>query len=124
MTPWPLPCYGEILFSGHLQYDGNTSNARSVSSRGLRVRRRPQSIPGIAEILNMGGGGVKQIEIQPDPLPDAGQWDISSRNWKASRSQKHQLRVDSSPAPREIMVRNLSMTVQLDDIAGHRHQTR
>jgi Cu/Ag efflux pump CusA len=30
------------------------------------IKRRLQSISGIAEILNM-GGGVKQIEIQPDP---------------------------------------------------------
>jgi Cu/Ag efflux pump CusA len=31
------------------------------------MKRRLQSIPGIAEILNM-GGGVKRIEIQPDPF--------------------------------------------------------
>jgi Cu/Ag efflux pump CusA len=30
------------------------------------IKRRLQSISGIAEILNM-GGGVKQIEVQPDP---------------------------------------------------------
>ena len=30
------------------------------------IKRRLQSISGIAEILNM-GGGVKQIEIQPNP---------------------------------------------------------
>ncbi len=30
------------------------------------IKRRLQSISGIAEILNM-GGGVKQVEIQPDP---------------------------------------------------------
>jgi Cu/Ag efflux pump CusA len=36
------------------------------------IKRRLQSISGIAEILNM-GGGVKRIEIQPDPLQDAGQ---------------------------------------------------
>ena len=40
------------------------SDVRSMAD--WTIKRRLQSISGIAEILNM-GGGVKQIEIQPDP---------------------------------------------------------
>ena len=40
------------------------SEVRSLAD--WTIKRRLQSISGIAEILNM-GGGVKQIEIQPDP---------------------------------------------------------
>ncbi len=77
------------------------------------IKRRLQSIPGIAEVLNM-GGGIRQIEIQPDPV----------------RLQAHGIRLAELEAaaaaatgtatggflntgPAEIMVRNLAMTTDL-----------
>ncbi len=80
------------------------------------IRRRLQSISGIAEILNM-GGGVKQIEIRPDP----------------SKMQAHGVTYDEleraaaeaantttggflNTGSTEIMVRNLAMTVDLHDL--------
>ncbi len=80
------------------------------------IKRRLQSIPGIAEILNM-GGGIRQIEIRPDPF----------------RMQAHHVSYDEletaarqaagtttggfiSPGSTEIMVRNLAMTTDPEAI--------
>lgn len=90
------------------------SEVRSIAD--WVIKRRLQSIPGIAEVLNM-GGGIKQIEVQPDPY----------------RMQAHQVRFEEletavaqaantttggflSTGPTEIMVRNLAMTTDLDAI--------
>jgi CzcA family heavy metal efflux pump len=81
------------------------------------IKRRLQSISGIAEILNM-GGGVKQIEIQPDPFR-------MQANGIGFDELEHAAREAASTStggfintgPTEIMVRNLAMTTQLDDIA-------
>jgi CzcA family heavy metal efflux pump len=81
------------------------------------IKRRLQSVSGIAEILNM-GGGVKQIEIQPDPY----KMQANGVSW----DELEQAAVDSAntttggfinTGPTEIMVRNLAMTVELNDIA-------
>lgn len=80
------------------------------------VKRRLQSIPGIAEVLNM-GGGIKQVEVQPDPY----------------RMQAHGVSFDElsnavavaantttggflSAGSKEIMIRNLAMTTDLNAI--------
>ena len=87
------------------------SEVRSLAD--WTIKRRLQSIPGIAEVLNM-GGGIKQIEIQPDPY----------------RMQAHGVSFDELSAaaaaaattttggflntgPTEIMIRNLAMTTDL-----------
>ncbi|MFD2256520.1 efflux RND transporter permease subunit [Luteolibacter algae] len=81
------------------------------------IKRRLQSISGIAEILNM-GGGVRQIEIQPDPnrmyanKVSFEELEIAAEN-AATRTTGGFL----NTGPTEIMVRNLAMTVQLEDIA-------
>ena len=81
------------------------------------IKRRLQSISGVAEVLNM-GGGIKRIEIQPDPLKMQAS-DISleeleeaARN-AASTTTGGFLTTGST----EIMVRNLAMSVELRDIA-------
>ena len=57
---------------GEIMLVGMSSADQSIEPRDIRtladwtVRRRLQSISGIAEVLAM-GGGVKQIHIQPDP---------------------------------------------------------
>ncbi|MBC7979709.1 MAG: efflux RND transporter permease subunit, partial [Armatimonadetes bacterium] len=81
------------------------------------IKRRLQGISGIAEILNM-GGGVRQIEIQPDPnrmlanKVSFEELESAARN-AATRSSGGFL----NSGPTEITVRNLAMTVQLDDIS-------
>jgi len=82
------------------------------------IRRRLLSVPGIAEILNM-GGGVRQIEVQPDP------WRMQAHGVTFEELEKAAAEAASATTggfltsgPAEIMVRNLAMTTQLDDLAG------
>ncbi len=81
------------------------------------IRRRLQGIPGIAEILNM-GGGVKRVEIQPDPYKMQANGVTLAELEEAAREAANTTTggfINSGPT--EIMVRNLAMTVNLDDIA-------
>ncbi|WP_193214265.1 efflux RND transporter permease subunit [Luteolibacter marinus] len=82
------------------------------------IKRRLQSVPGIAEILNM-GGGVRQIEIQPDPNRMYAN-DVSFEELEAAAENAVNRTTGGflNTGPTEIMVRNLAMTVQLDDIAN------
>jgi CzcA family heavy metal efflux pump len=81
------------------------------------IRRRLQSIPGIAEILNM-GGGVKRIEVQPDParLQAHG---VSLEELATAVAQAASTTTGGflSTGSTEIMVRNLAMTTDLDALA-------
>lgn len=80
------------------------------------IKRRLQSVSGIAEILNM-GGGVKQVEIQPDPFRmqanDVGLDELEKAAQDAANTTTGGF---INTGPTEIMVRNLAMTVQLADI--------
>ncbi|MGC4072676.1 MAG: efflux RND transporter permease subunit [Nibricoccus sp.] len=80
------------------------------------IRRRLQSIPGIAEILNM-GGGVKRIEVQPDPYRMQAH-DVSVEELEAAIGKAASTTTGGflSTGPTEIMVRNLAMTTDLTEI--------
>jgi CzcA family heavy metal efflux pump len=81
------------------------------------IKRRLQSISGIAEILNM-GGGVKQIEIQPDPFRmQANDVRFDELTHAAGEAASTSTGGFINTGPTEIMVRNLAMTTQLEDIA-------
>jgi CzcA family heavy metal efflux pump len=91
------------------------SDVRSLAD--WTIKRRLQSVPGIAEILNM-GGGVKQIEVQPDP------WKMQAHGVSFAELEEAVAETAStttggflSTGPTEIMVRNLAMTTDLGDIA-------
>lgn len=81
------------------------------------IKRRLQSIPGIAEILNM-GGGVKQIEVQPDPYRlqahDASLAELEDAVTKAASTTTGGF---LTQGPREVMVRNLATTTDLGELA-------
>ena len=81
------------------------------------IKRRLQNIPGIAEILNM-GGGIKQIEVQPDPhrLQAHG---VSFAELEAAVAEAANTTTGGflNTGPTEIMVRNLAMTTDLKEIA-------
>lgn len=108
---------GEILLVGVKSNDGATlpMDVRTVADWNIRMRL--QTIPGVAEVLNM-GGGVKQAQVQPDP------WRMQA-NGVTIEELEQATRVAASnttggfidSGPREIMVRNLAMTVELDEIA-------
>src|SRR5690606_20838437 len=82
------------------------------------IRRRLQTIPGIAEILNM-GGGVRQIEVRPDP------YRLQAHDTAFAQLEPAVPHAAGTPtgrlieaAPTEIMVRNLAMTTDLAELAG------
>lgn len=80
------------------------------------LRRRLQSIPGIAEILNM-GGGVRQIEVQPDPYRLQAH-DVSLQELESAIAHAATTTTGGfiETGPTEVMVRNLAMTTDLTDI--------
>jgi len=57
---------GEIMLVGIYDPENDTNPRDLRTLADWTVRRRLQSIPGIAEVLAM-GGGIKQIHIQPNP---------------------------------------------------------
>jgi CzcA family heavy metal efflux pump len=109
---------GEILLVGIRSADGKVPAMEVRSLADWTVRKRLQSIPGIAEILNM-GGGVKQLQVLPDPHRMAAHGVTFDELKSAAREAAGNSTggfIDAGPT--EIMVRNLAMTVRLDDIAS------
>jgi CzcA family heavy metal efflux pump len=91
------------------------SDVRTIAD--WTIKRRLQSVPGIAEILNM-GGGVKQIEIQPDPYRmQANGISLAELETAASEAATTTTGGFINTGPTEIMVRNLAMSVELTDIS-------
>lgn len=116
MTP-VASLMGEILLVGIHSKDGKIPPREIRSLADWTVRRRLQSIPGIAEILNM-GGGVKQIEIQPDPYRmQANGVSFEDLEKAAGEAASTTTGGFINTGSTEIMVRNLAMSVQLEDIA-------
>jgi CzcA family heavy metal efflux pump len=121
MTP-VASLMGEILLVG-VRSTIKEGEAGYLPPREIRsladwtIKRRLQSVSGIAEILNM-GGGVKQIEIQPDPYMMQAN-DVSFDELEEAVTEAASTTTGGflNTGPTEIMVRNLAMTVELDDIA-------
>jgi CzcA family heavy metal efflux pump len=121
MTP-VASLMGEILLVG-VRSTIKEGEAGYLPPRDVRslvdwtIKRRLQSVSGIAEILNM-GGGVKQIEIQPDPFKmQANNVTYAELETAASGAANTTTGGFLNTGPTEIMVRNLAMTVELNDIA-------
>ncbi|MEN3940144.1 efflux RND transporter permease subunit [Prosthecobacter sp. SYSU 5D2] len=108
---------GEILLVGVRSTDGKVPAMEVRSLADWTIRRRLQAIPGIAEVLNM-GGGVKQLQIQPDPLKMQAHGVTFEDLERAVReSATNTTGGFLNAGPREIMVRNLAMTVNLEDFS-------
>ncbi|MHA3773076.1 efflux RND transporter permease subunit [Verrucomicrobiota bacterium sgz303538] len=108
---------GEILLVGVRSTDDKLPPREVRSLADWVIRPRLQSIPGIAEILNM-GGGIKQVQIQPDPhRMQAHEVTFEELESAAKEASSNSTGGFLTTGPQEIMVRNLAMTVQLDDIA-------
>jgi CzcA family heavy metal efflux pump len=107
---------GEILLVGIRSTDGKVLPMEVRSLADWTIKRRLQSIPGIAEILNM-GGGVKQMQVMPDPHRMAAH-EVTFEELKTAAKEAAGNSTGGfiNTGPTEIMVRNLAMTVQLDDI--------
>lgn len=107
---------GEILLIGVKSNDGKTlpMDVRTVADWTIRMRL--QAIPGVAEVLNM-GGGVKQAQVLPDP------WRMQANGVTIEELEQAVRKAASNTTggfidngPQEIMVRNLAMTVELSEI--------
>ena len=114
---------GEILLVG-LRCEIKEGEPGYLPPREIRaiadwtVRRRLQSISGVAEVLNM-GGGVQQVHIQPDPVRMQAHGVTLEELEKAAReSATNSTGGFISSGPQEIMVRNLAMTTELADIGN------
>ena len=109
---------GEILLVGLRSTDGKMAPMDLRTLADWTIRRRLQSISGVAEVLTI-GGGVKQIQVQPDPYRLAA-FDIQFEEVETavSRAAGNATSGYLQAGPREIMVRNLGMTTRLEDIAN------
>ncbi|HSP44049.1 MAG TPA: efflux RND transporter permease subunit [Luteolibacter sp.] len=108
---------GEVLLIGVKSTDGQTAPMDVRTVADWTIRMRLQAIPGVAEVLNM-GGGVKQAQVQPDP------WRMQANGVTIEELEQAVREATSNTTggfidsgPQEIMVRNLAMSVELDDIA-------
>jgi CzcA family heavy metal efflux pump len=108
---------GEVLLIGVQSTDGKTAPMDVRTTADWTIRTRLQAIPGVAEVLNM-GGGVKQAQVQPDP------WRMQANGVTIEELEQavREAAMNSTggfidSGPQEIMVRNLAMTVELNDLA-------
>lgn len=121
ITPYMTPVaslMGEILLIGVTDPTGKTDprDIRTIAdwtlSKGIR------SVPGIAEVLAM-GGGVKQLHIQPRPNEMLA-LDVTFEEIReaAAGAVSNTTGGFLTESAQEIMVRNLAMTTSLDDLAN------
>ncbi|MEZ5325360.1 MAG: efflux RND transporter permease subunit [Verrucomicrobiales bacterium] len=119
VTPYMTPVaslMGDIMMVGLRDPSGKTSPRDLRVLADWVVGRRFQSVPGIAEVLSM-GGGVKQIQVQPNPenMLAMGVTFEQVRD-AAAKSVRNTTGGFLTEQAQEIMVRNLAMTTDLDAI--------
>jgi CzcA family heavy metal efflux pump len=108
---------GEILLVGLRSHDGKVLPVDLRTLADWTIKRRLQSISGVAEVLTI-GGGVKQIQVQPNPNRLAA-FGVTFEEVEAATSHAAGNATSGylQAGPREIMVRNLGMTTRLEDIS-------
>lgn len=109
---------GEILLVGLRSKDNSIAPMDLRSFAEWNVARRLQSIPGVAEVLAI-GGGVKQVHVEPDPLKmQAEGVSLDELEKAVTLSAGNATSGYLQSGPREIMVRNLAMTADPADISS------
>ncbi|MFN5870208.1 MAG: efflux RND transporter permease subunit [Akkermansiaceae bacterium] len=109
---------GEILLVGLKSEDNSIAPMDLRTFAEWTVARRLQSIPGVAEVLAI-GGGVKQVHVEPDPLKmQAEGVSLDELENAVTLSAGNATSGYLQSGPREIMVRNLAMTADPADIAA------
>ncbi|MBT7852715.1 MAG: efflux RND transporter permease subunit, partial [Opitutae bacterium] len=107
---------GEILFIGIMDPTGKTSPRELRTLADWTLARRFQSIPGVAEVLAM-GGGVKQLQIQPRPQAMLARGiSFNELHDAAAMAVSNTTGGFLTENAQEIMVRNLAMTIDPDTI--------
>jgi CzcA family heavy metal efflux pump len=105
---------GEILLIGLRSTNAAVTPPDVRTVADWVVRPRLQGIPGIAEVLNM-GGGIRQVQIQPDPVRMQSHGVTLEEVEKAAREAAGTTTGGFlQTGPTETMVRNLAMTVDLE----------
>jgi CzcA family heavy metal efflux pump len=106
---------GEILLVGVRSTvpagePGHLAPAEVRTLADWTLRPRLQSIPGVAEVLNM-GGGVRRLEVRPDPYRLQA-YDVGLDELEAAVAAAAGTTTGGhlTTGPAEIMVRNLAMT--------------
>ncbi|WOO42971.1 efflux RND transporter permease subunit [Rubellicoccus peritrichatus] len=119
ITPYLTPVaslMGNIMLVGLIDPSDETEPRDLRVIADWTVARRLQSIPGIAEVLSM-GGGVKQLQVQPSPdrmlALEVTFEQIRDATANAIRNTTGGFLTDSA---KEIMVRNLAMTTDMNAI--------
>ncbi|EDY83851.1 heavy metal efflux pump, CzcA family [Verrucomicrobiia bacterium DG1235] len=109
MTP-VASLMGEIMLVGIHSEDQSVAPSDLRTLADWTVARRLQSIPGVAEVLAM-GGGIKQLQVQPDPnrMLALGITFDELRH-AASQAARNTTGGFLTNAPQEIMVRHLAMS--------------
>ena len=107
---------GEILLVGLRSKDNTIAPMDLRTLADWTIKRRLQSIGGIAEVLTI-GGGVKQIHVQPDPQRMAALGvTLTEVETAVGQASGNATSGYLQAGPQEIMVRNLAMTTNLDDL--------
>jgi CzcA family heavy metal efflux pump len=107
---------GEILLIGVRNKDGKIPVMELRQLADWQIRRRIQSIGGVAEVLTI-GGGVKQAQVLPDPHRLAAHGVTFAELEKAvAKAAGNSTSGYLIAGAQEIMVRNLGMTANLDDL--------
>ena len=109
---------GEVMLIGLRDTTGATKPQELRTLADWVVARRLQAIPGIAEIQTM-GGGVKQIQVRPNPKKMLRHGvNFEQLRLATTASVKNTTGGFLTEGTQEIMVRNLSMTKDLDAIGN------
>ncbi|QIF00379.1 efflux RND transporter permease subunit [Roseimicrobium sp. ORNL1] len=124
VTPGMTPVsslMGEILLVG-VKSNKKPGEKGYMAPRDLRtladwnLRRRLQSINGVADVLNI-GGGVKQVQVQPDPNRMlAYNVSLEEINLATAKAAGNATSGFLQAGPKEIMVRNLGMSTSLEEL--------
>lgn len=121
VTPYMTPVaslMGNILLIGITDPTGKMAPRDLRSLADWTIARRVKGVRGIAEVLAM-GGGIKQLQIQPDPdkmLAHGVSFDELRQ--AASEVVSNTTGGFLTESAQEIMVRNLAMTTDLDAIGN------
>lgn len=107
---------GEILLVGLRCTNGTVTPLDLRQLADWTIRRRLQSIAGVAEVLAI-GGGVKQVHVLPDPHRLAA-LDVTLGELKRAVAEAADNTTGGylEAGPREIMIRNLGMTADLAEL--------